>query len=141
MCRNGKLESIVEQSVSLLEVSPSPLKWFAVIDKEGSIRSFDEKSQAFKSIGTTRGMVINVKTNKIIQKTGDKLLDERCQRKAVKEGYFIESKHDTGNIIDVVKMFKRYFESEDSFLFSTSLFLLIIACYLNAQSDLLSGIG
>ena len=137
--RNGRLESIIEQSVPLLEVSPAPSKWFVVIDKEGNIRSFDDKSKAIKSLANFKGMVINVKANKIIQKTGDKSLDDKCQRKAVREGYFIESKHDTGNLIDIVKMFKTYFERDDSFLFFTSLILLILSCYLNAQSDLLSG--
>ena len=137
--RNGRLESIIEQSVPLLEVSPAPSKWFVVIDKEGNIGSFDDKSQAMKSLANFKGMVINVKANKIIQKTGDKSLDEKCQRKAVKEGYFIESKHDTGNLMDIVRMFKTYFERDDSILFFTSLILLIISCYLNAHSDLLSG--
>ena len=133
------MESIIEQSVPLLNVSPAPSKWFVVIDKEGNIGSFEDKSQAFKSLANFKGMVINVKANKIIQKTGDKSLDDKCQGKAVKEGYFIESKHDTGNLIDIVKMFKTYFERDDSFLFFTSLILLIFACYLSAQSDLLSG--
>ena len=117
------MESIIEQSVPLLEGSPAPSKWFVVIDKEGNIGSFDDKSQAMKSLANFKGMVINVKANKIIQKTGDKSLDEKCQREAVKEGYFIESKHDTGNLMDLVRMFKTYFERDDSILFFTSLIL------------------
>ena len=139
LSRNGKLESIIEQSVPLLEVSPAPSKWFVVIDKEGNLKSFDEKAEAKKSIANSKGMVIDVKANKIIQKTGDQSLDDNCQRKAVLEGYFIESKHDTGNLIDIAKMFVTYFESDDSILFFTSLILLIISCYLHAHSDLISG--
>ena len=139
LCRNGKLESIIEQSVPLLEVSTAPSKWFVVIDKEGNMKSFDDEAKAKKSIANFKGMVIDVKANKIIQKTGDKSFDDLCQRKAVKEGYFIESKHDTGNLIDIAKMFVTYFESDDSFLFFTSLILLIISCYLHAHSDLISG--
>ena len=103
------------------------------------MKSFDDKAHAKKSIANFKGMVIDVKANKIIQKTGDKSFDDLCQRKAVKEGYFIESKHDTGNLIDIAKMFVTYFESDDSFLFFTSLILLIISCYLHAHSDLISG--
>ena len=120
-------------------MSPPPSKWFVVIDKEGNLKSFDDKAQAKKSIAHSKGMVIDVKDNKIIQKTGDKSLDDNCQRKAVLEGYFIESKHDTGNLIDIAKMFVTYFESDDSILFITSLILLIISCYLHAHSDLISG--
>ena len=140
MCRNGKLESIIEQSVPPLEVAPRPSKWFVVVDREGNIRSFDNKSHAIKSIANYSGMVIDVRANKIIRKSGNKSLDENCQRKAVKEGYFIESKHDTGNLKDIVNMFKTYFEREDSFLFLVKLTMLILSHFLNAYSDLLSGI-
>ena len=58
----------------------------------------------------------------------------------MEKGYFIENHKETGGLIDVVKLFRRYFDvGTDLVLFLLTLLALFISNYLTAYSDVIAG--
>ena len=58
----------------------------------------------------------------------------------MEKGYFIENHKETGGLIDVVKLFRRYFDvGTDLVLFLLTLLALFISNYLTSYSDVIAG--
>ena len=138
--RHGKLLSVVEQVVPTMEVIPVPSSWFVHVDKMGTVSECKDKKEALTTSQKLGGISIDVKSNRIIHKTGNQTLDQECQKFATEKGYFISSKQDTGTLKDILNLIYQHFDREnDTLLFLTTVMLLITSHYIGSYSQILSG--
>ena len=123
-----------------MEILGPSKEWFAHVTGRGLVSEFEDVNSACQAAAKTKGIVLDVKRNKIVKKTDSTELTEMCTRRATEMGYFIQSNKETAGLMDLVHLFRRYFDvRSDLLLFLITVFALALSNYLNAYSDVLAG--
>ena len=66
--------------------------------------------ESAKQCPRKQGIIVDVRRNKIIETPDSTELTDLCVKKATDMGYFIQSNKETAGFMDLVKLFRRYFD-------------------------------
>ena len=123
-----------------MEVCLAPKEWFIFVDSGEEIKEFFKKKEAVSFAENKMGILIDVKSNKLVSQTVYRDSFQKCKTLAIEKGYFFQNTEEEGGYKDVINIFKNHFSvRSDLPLFLTTLFLLTSSSYLSTYTDVISG--